>query len=114
MGPVPKRPLHPRALDVGDKLFSRKRVRQPGPQEAFVFSASGSYLTAGSQSGGFSVLLRLHRCLVFPQSRPGSPAGPRRRSWERSMWRFCAQETSGSVCSHICPSLAGVGGPGVW
>ncbi|XP_043290635.1 zinc finger protein 264-like isoform X1 [Cervus canadensis] len=26
MGPVPKRPLHPRALDVGDKLFSRKRV----------------------------------------------------------------------------------------
>lgn len=117
MGPVPRRPLHPRAQDVGDKLFSRKRVRQPGPQEAFVFSAGGSCLTAGSQSGGFSVLLPPHGCLVFAQSRLGSSAGPRRRSWDRSTSQHvavCAQETSGSVCSHICPSLMGVGGPGGW
>ena len=51
MRPVPRRPLHPSAQDVGDKPFSRKRVRQPGPQEAFAFSASRSCLAAGSQSG---------------------------------------------------------------
>ena len=97
MRPVPKRPLHPSAQDVGDKLFSRKRVRQPGPQEAFAFSASRSCLAAGSQSGGFSVLLRLHRCLMFAQSRPGSSAGLRRRSWERNASQHVAVLCPGDI-----------------
>ena len=97
MRPVPRRPLHPSAQDVGDKLFSRKRVRQPGPQEAFAFSASRSFLAAGSQSGGFSVLLRLHRCLMFAQSRQGSSAGPRRRSWERSASQHVAVLCPGDI-----------------
>lgn len=97
MRPVPKRPLYPSAQDVGDKLFSRKRVRQPGPQEAFAFSASRSCLAAGSQSGGFSVLLRLHGCLMFAQSRQGSSAGPRRRSWERSASQHVAVLCPGDI-----------------
>ena len=105
MGPVPGRPLHPRAQDVGDKLFSRKRVRQPGPQEAFVFSASGSCLTAGCQSGGFSVLLPLHGCLVFAQSRPGSSAGPRRRSWDRSTSQQVAVLCPGDIRQRLQPHL---------
>ena len=115
MRPVPKRPLHPSAQDVGDKLFSRKRVRQPGPQEAFAFSASRSCLAAGSQGAslsscaftGVSCSLSLGRDHLLVRE------GEAGRGVRLSMWRFCAQETSGSVCC-ICPSHVGVGGPGVW
>ena len=116
MRPVPKRPLHPSAQDVGDKLFSRKRVRQPGPQEAFAFSARRSCLAAESQSGGFSVLLRftgVSCSLSLGRDHLLVREGEAGRGVRLSMWRFCAHETSGSVCC-ICPSHVGVGGPGVW
>lgn len=52
---------------------------------------------------------------MFTLSRPGSSAGPRRTSWERSasqhMAILCPGRYQAALCSCICPSPVGVGGP---
>ena len=105
-------PCKPVRRAVSDGRVSRKRVRQVGPPEVFPFSANR--YCCKPQDLGYGAFLFSCAFMIFSRSlNPGQdPLLVQEREAERvvllSTWRFCPQETLGSLQPHVTVT------PGVW